>query len=92
MTAVSSSWQASSMIWRLIRTAKITDQRSRLRRVATAFIESWKVGSQCLLMQAEKMILSRFANQLLIDGDGDHFTVAKAGSWTRTFQDLLNHC
>ncbi len=43
--------------------------------VATAFIESREEGLQTGVMQSEKVILSRFTDQFLIESDGDQFTV-----------------
>src|SRR6266581_1496383 len=59
--------------------------------VATAFVQSGKIGSYLLLVQAEKVVLSRLTYQLLVQSDGHYFTIRKTGGWTWTVQDLLNH-
>ncbi|GAC1468091.1 MAG: hypothetical protein PVSMB2_36280 [Ktedonobacteraceae bacterium] len=43
--------------------------------VTAAFIESGEEGPQTGLMQAEEVIFSRFPNQFLREGQGDHLTV-----------------
>ena len=60
--------------------------------VPTAFIESWKIAAQRLFVQAEKMVLSRFAHEsLLIESNAYHLTIRKTESWPWAAQDLLNH-
>jgi hypothetical protein len=51
--------------------------------VATAFIESREERQQTGLMQAEKVILSGFPDQFLVQRKSDHFTISQAimGTW-----------
>ncbi|MFL5700792.1 MAG: hypothetical protein ACJ797_27270 [Ktedonobacteraceae bacterium] len=42
-------------------------------------------------MQPEEMILSWFADQFLVDGNGDQLTVREPGRWTWSLQGVLNH-
>src|SRR6266550_929193 len=59
--------------------------------VAATFIESGKERQQTRSVQPKEVILSRFADQFLIEGDGDHLAIRKMWGWPRSLQGVLNH-
>src|SRR5689334_17311842 len=92
MAAVSSSARASSTTCKLIRTQDHRPQVSLSAIVATSFIESGEERLQTGLMQAEEVILARFTDQFLVEGDGHQLAVRKTWGVTRPLQGVLDHC
>ncbi len=85
MAAVSSSTSC-----KLTRTARITDQRSRMLRLER--LRSLSPGKKVEppgLVQSKKVIFPRFPDQFLVTGDRYNFTLSqmRLGAWTT--QDLL---
>jgi hypothetical protein len=49
---------------------------------ATAFLETWELGTQLLLMEPKQVIFSWVADQFLREGKCDDLTLAEMWGWT----------
>ena len=74
-------------------TARVTAKTIALSLIgATALIESGEEDLETALMQSKKVILSRFTDEFLREGDGNQLAVRETRGQSRPLQGLLNHC